>query len=100
MHINYTRKSVVKLVCCTDRKIGRKKLLQHENLVINNWGSFKLDESISECDVDPETYLRLVATITRMHSRRMRTAHSSSRGGRGRSGPDPPEFPPWVWAWI
>ena len=36
---------------------------------------------------------------TRMHSSRMRTARSSSRHGGG-SGPDPPQFPPWVWAWI
>ena len=49
---------------------------------------------------------------TRMHSSRMRTAHSSICLGGG-SGPDPPEFPlgcgpgsdppefsPWVWAWI
>ena len=53
----------------------------------------------------------------RMHSRRMRTARSSSRRGGGVStpqppppqiplnfplgcgpGPDPPELPPWVWA--
>ena len=37
--------------------------------------------------------------ITRMHSSRMRTARRSSRPGGG-SGPDPPEFAPWVWAWI
>ena len=30
----------------------------------------------------------------------MRTAHSSSCRGEGGSGPDPPEFPPWLWAWI
>ena len=35
-----------------------------------------------------------------MHSSRMRTAHSSSRHDGGVSGPDPPQFPPWVWAWI
>ena len=37
---------------------------------------------------------------TRMHSSRMRTAHSSSCSWGGGPGPDPYEFPPWVWAWI
>ena len=57
------------------------------------------------------------STKTRMHSSRMRTAHSSSHhGGVGLGvgldqiplnfplgcGPesDPPQLPPWVWAWI
>ena len=49
--------------------------------------------------------------LTRMHSSRMRTARSSSRRGGlvliplnfplgCWPGPDPPQFPPWVWAWI
>ena len=48
---------------------------------------------------------------TRMHSSRMRTARSSSRHGRSPHTPradpleqpppwsDPPQLPPWVWAW-
>ena len=35
-----------------------------------------------------------------MHSSRIRTAHSSSHGGLGGFGPDPPEFPPGMLAWI
>ena len=49
--------------------------------------------------------------LTRMHSSRMRTARSSSRRGGDLvliplnfplgcgPGSDPPQFPPWVWAW-
>ena len=38
-------------------------------------------------------------SLTRMHSRRMRTTCNSSRQG-GMPGSDPPQFPPWVWAWT
>ena len=52
----------------------------------------------------------LLSFQTRMHSSRMRTSRSSSHGGLVLiplnfplgcwPGPDPPEFPPWVWAWM
>ena len=53
--------------------------------------------------------------LTRMHSSRMLTAHSSSRHGGLHTppgqiplnfplacapGPDPPQLPPWLWAWT
>ena len=39
----------------------------------------------------------------RMHSSRMRTAHSSSHHGgvsTPPSLPDPPQLPPWLWVWT
>ena len=60
-------------------------------------------------------FLSFHTTGTRMHSSRILTTRSSSRRGRRVGelvliplnfplgcgpGSDPPEFPPWVWAWI
>ena len=40
-----------------------------------------------------------IKSTTRMHSSRMRTAHSSSRGGSAPPGVSLETLSPWVWGW-
>ena len=72
------------------------------------WAWGKSQEKIAEVQEKSGNFLK----ETRMHSSRMRTAHSSSHCGGGclvlmplnfplgcGPGPDHPQFPPWQWAW-